>query len=212
MTDDRPFVYACPVIDKSGEEIPVKLIEDKDGGRSYINKNTGKPVKVREWAILGDVVYGADAEIATWVNAQMGGGLVELLFIGLGILKPGTNYEDVSIDTLPNLLAGGAYYFNEIIGEDFSDIQVAVAATDDMMGAPGVVRRMLDYPFGQRGHRRITLFIHSDNERAIRQAKKIGCKLEGKQREAGPGGSDILMFGLLARECPFWTRDEQEAA
>lgn len=208
---NEPFVYACPVLDKAGKEIPIKTIEDGDGKRAYIVKETGSPIKVREWVILDDVVYGADAEVATWINMQMGDGPVEQLFIGIGVLKPGTNYEDVNIDTIPELLAGGAYFFNENIGDDFSDIHATVAATDDLIGAPDVIRRVLDYPFNQRGHRRLTVFIHDSNERAIRQAKKIGCKMEGKQREAGPGGSDILMFGLLARECPFWTR-EQEAA
>jgi hypothetical protein len=50
---------------------------------------------------------------------------------------------------------------------------------------------------------RISCTISEDNARALLFARRMGCKLEGRFREAGPKGEDYLSFGLLARECHY---------
>lgn len=158
----------------------------------------------RTWIIQDGLVYGAEAEVAVWINARLGGGSVQQLFVAIGILKDGTPPESVTTETLPNLLAAGAYYFNHQSDDDVSDICVSVAADDAATGRPDVIRSILSYPFKQLGVRRISAEIDLSNDRAVRQAQKLGFKLEGRKRRMAAGGGDVGIFGLLPDECPLW--------
>ena len=158
----------------------------------------------RTWVVDGRLVYGADAEVATWVNMRLGGGAVQTLFIAIGVLKDGIAPRDVSAETLPDQLGAGAYFFNHQAEDDYSDLSVSVAADDITTATPDIFQQILNYPFGQLGCRRISAEIDLSNERAVRQAQKLGFKLEGRKRRMAPKGGDVGVFGLLHDECPFW--------
>lgn len=59
----------------------------------------------------------------------------------------------------------------------------------------------LRYPFEQLGCSRITVRVASDNLRSQRFVTKLGFTLEGRLRETLPGPLDVLVFGMLRREC-----------
>lgn len=176
-----------------------------------------EPVRVpqsdgREWVVWDRVVYGADPEVATWVQVRFGAEVVKIPAVALGVLAVGVDPATLNEATLPEALIAGAYFW----GVNGRDVWVTVTADDIEAGNPEVVRRILHYPFGPIGaggldRTRISAEIALDNDRAVRQARKLGFRLEGTKRAAGPDGGDIGYFGLLRDECPFWTR-KQEAA
>ena len=62
--------------------------------------------------------------------------------------------------------------------------------------------RAMAYPFLQLGNKRITAVIAEHNEDSLRFTRKFGGWVEeGRMREAGPFGQDMLLFGMLRRDC-----------
>lgn len=59
------------------------------------------------------------------------------------------------------------------------------------------------FPFVQCGHARVTATVPADNREACRLAAMLGFRREGVMREAGTGGEDFIVYGLLRRECRF---------
>lgn len=62
---------------------------------------------------------------------------------------------------------------------------------------------VMAYPFVQCGFNRITCIISALNEPSLRYTRHFGWTQEGVFREAGPLGEDMILFGMLRRECPF---------
>lgn len=156
----------------------------------------------RTWVINGGLLYGADAEVATWVNQRLGGGAVTTLFVAIGGLRPGVTPDQVTAETLPQLLCAGAYFFNHHDGDssDYSDLEWAVAIDDQSVLSRDVVRKVLDFPFAQLKVRRLSAEIDLANAKAVDQAKSLGFRLEGRKRRKAPGGGDVGIFGLLPEE------------
>lgn len=157
----------------------------------------------RIWVIDQGLIYGADAEVLTWINAGLGETTTAQLGVAIGVLQEGTAPASVDEMSLPHLLVAGVFFFNHQTG-DVSDICVTVAANDIAAARPAVFRKVLDYPFRQLAVRRITAEIDLSNERSVRQAQKLGFRMEGRKRQMGAGGGDVGVFGLLPAECPFW--------
>lgn len=157
----------------------------------------------RRWMVHDRVLYGADPEVATWVQVRLGSELVETQYVALGILKSGIDPATMSPETLPTSLSGGTYFWGWRRPPQPTDIWVAVAIDDNDGVDLQVVKRILTYPFLVEKIDRISAEIALDNDRAVRQAKKLGFRLEGEKRGTGFG-----YFGLLRSECPFWTRGE----
>lgn len=63
--------------------------------------------------------------------------------------------------------------------------------------------RCFAYPFVQRGYNRITGLVPESNKEALRFDLHLGFKPEGRCREAAPDGGDIIVLGMLRRECRF---------
>ncbi len=155
------------------------------------------------WLIIDDVLYGADAEMAEWVQRRLGGALVEVPFIALGALDG-------------NKLIAGAYFWDHHDHrtglDDVSDIYMAVAADDWKAARPHILRRLFEYPFGDLKCRRLSVEVDMSNERAVKQVQQLGFKLEGTKRRKGKGGGDVGQFGLLPEECPIWMAGQEKAA
>lgn len=165
------------------------------------------------------VLYNMHAEVGCWVQERLGGGLVEVPFYALGIIYEGHNGDEIIRRAKagePVKLAAGAYFFNHqdhVNGDtDVSDIMAAVACESLEAARPDVIRRILDFPFGQLQCRRISFEIEEGNERAIRQVEKLGAELEGVKKHMGSKGSDVMLFGLYRHRCPLWQPQMQEAA
>jgi RimJ/RimL family protein N-acetyltransferase len=61
------------------------------------------------------------------------------------------------------------------------------------------------YPFIQLGLSRLTGLVPSQNDQALRFDLHLGFQVEGRLREALPG-QDIVVLGMLRRECRFIPR------
>nr|WP_295467466.1 N-acetyltransferase [Mesorhizobium sp.] len=57
------------------------------------------------------------------------------------------------------------------------------------------------YPFVQCRFPRVSAIVAATNRLSLVFVQHYGFKPEGVLREAGPGGEDIRLFGMLRREC-----------
>lgn len=91
------------------------------------------------------------------------------------------------------------------------DIHTFAAVSGRWLTRP-FIRAVFEYPFLQLGVRRITGRTCIHNEPVNRFVKACGFTLEGVIREAWySDGSDMLVWGLLKRECRFlgdWSKNE----
>lgn len=90
----------------------------------------------------------------------------------------------------------------------FSDSDCMFHIASD--GQPGWLTRKfivqaLAYPFVQRRQRRLTCLVSERNLPSLQFTRHFGWKEEGRLRQAGPSGEDMLLFGMLAAECA-WLR------
>lgn len=72
----------------------------------------------------------------------------------------------------------------------------------------GFLKMMRAYWFDQLKLHRITGRIDCDNATPIKQCQRLGFVYEGTLREASKEGKDVLIYGLLARDCPSFTRNK----
>lgn len=61
--------------------------------------------------------------------------------------------------------------------------------------------RCMAYPFIQLGLARISCLVSASNYASLRYTQHFGWKREGIMREAGLHGEDLILFGMLSREC-----------
>lgn len=59
------------------------------------------------------------------------------------------------------------------------------------------------YVFVQCKFPRCTATVFENNEPSIRIVQKFGFKEEGRLRESGRNGEDLVVFGMLRRECKY---------
>jgi RimJ/RimL family protein N-acetyltransferase len=89
------------------------------------------------------------------------------------------------------LIAGAVFYNYRNV-----DIELAFAADSPRWATRNNINRILYYPFFQLNCKRITTLQNPDNLRCIKSSEGLGFVYEGALREAGNGGSDILIYGL----------------
>ncbi|MHB0999341.1 MAG: GNAT family N-acetyltransferase [Armatimonadota bacterium] len=104
---------------------------------------------------------------------------------------------------------------NELIGEislhnidyriGIADFTIAIGNKDYWGKGYGTdaTSCLMKYAFEQLNLQRVTLYVHTFNERAIKVYEKCGFKLEGRMRKAHYMDgvySDVLMMGLLREE------------
>ncbi|MBJ6722444.1 GNAT family N-acetyltransferase [Bacillus sp. PR5] len=67
------------------------------------------------------------------------------------------------------------------------------------------MRMVFAYPFDQLRFKRITSFVSENNLASARFCAHMGFREEGRLREAGLHGEDVVVYGLLRRECRWLT-------
>jgi hypothetical protein len=141
--------------------------------------------------------------ITTWLSKRvMAGELFEVLGVGVGIVKPGVADRIVKPDEVIEL-AAAAYFFEQHTRGGMSDISICAAADDMTAVTPEMIKAILLVPFGEMGMRRITAFIDGRNLPAILMMQRFGFVCEGAKRAMRDDGGEVLMFGLLEKECPY---------
>ncbi len=61
--------------------------------------------------------------------------------------------------------------------------------------------KVFAYPFIQLYYPRINSFVSVNNPEAVKFNRDFGWTEEGRLREAGEHGEDLIVFGMLRREC-----------
>lgn len=64
-----------------------------------------------------------------------------------------------------------------------------------------LIIRVFAYPFIQLDYPRLNSFVSVNNADAIRFNEHFGFQREGILREAGEKGEDLIVYGMLRREC-----------
>ncbi|MFB0692959.1 GNAT family N-acetyltransferase [Agrobacterium pusense] len=64
-----------------------------------------------------------------------------------------------------------------------------------------LIIKVFAYPFIQLGYPRLNSFVSVNNADAIRFNEHFGFQREGIMREAGEHGEDLIVYGMLRREC-----------
>jgi RimJ/RimL family protein N-acetyltransferase len=86
----------------------------------------------------------------------------------------------------------------------YGNAEIAMAADNPLWATRGTMARLLDWPFGQLGCRRLTTITEAGNERALRLNRALGFREEGVIRSAYGPGSDAILMGLLRDDLPTW--------
>lgn len=63
------------------------------------------------------------------------------------------------------------------------------------------ILKIFAYPFIQLLYPRINAFVSCENADSINFCEAFGWQREGLLREAGDNGEDVIIFGMLRREC-----------
>lgn len=65
------------------------------------------------------------------------------------------------------------------------------------------------YPFQELGVRRVTGLVARKNKKARQLNEDLGFTLEGKLREAMENGDDMMLYGMLRKECR-WLKESTD--
>ena len=146
-----------------------------------------------------DGVWGgpsAQAPVATWMQARLGGDIVDVPFRAFGFVNDKGD------------LIGGAYFYNHHKSGGRSDITVAVAFEPEIAENPiafrAAIRGVLSFPFIDLGLRRVSAEIEATNVASIDLAHRCGFVEEGRKPFAGREGADVVIMGLYRDACPFF--------
>lgn len=136
------------------------------------------------------LVYGNDLFVSEWVRKRLN-----------GIVDDFGHCCAIGVANNDEIIAGVVY--NEY--RPGMDIQLSTAA---IPGSNWLTKKNLvaffEFPFLQLRLPRVTSFVPSKNDTAIKFNNKLGFVLEGKMRKALVD-DDLLMFGMLKEECRWIT-------
>lgn len=89
------------------------------------------------------------------------------------------------------------------------DVDITIAADSPAWCRRDILAALFGYPFRQLHCRRVTVQIEKPNRRARRLAEGLGFTYEGKLRRGAANGNDVMIYGMLRKECR-WMEDEDE--
>jgi L-amino acid N-acyltransferase YncA len=70
--------------------------------------------------------------------------------------------------------------------------------------------RSMAYPFIQCNFARLTALVSTLNQPSISFVQRFGFTAEGRIREGGAQGEDLIVFGMLKRECMWLSREQRD--
>jgi|LSQX01.1.fsa_nt_gb hypothetical protein len=109
-------------------------------------------------------------------------------------------------DSLGRLIAASVVY------DGFSEADCNMHIASDNSGL-WLTRSLLvaafSYPFIQCGFNRVTGLVPENNKEALKFDLNLGFKVEGLCREAMPDGSNLVILGMLRRECRFIPKENR---
>lgn len=128
---------------------------------------------------------------------------VELIACWLANQVPGfvvgsTPYTAIGLRNGGDALIAAVVYDNFTAGVNV-DTHIAIAHRHAI--TPHFLGEIFRYPFLQLGVRRITGRVAASNQASQRLCDRFGFTREGLMRQAMPDGGDMVLFGMLARDC-----------
>lgn len=135
------------------------------------------------WAIVDGVLYGADDEVARWVDSRCGND------------KPGLAYKALGVVARGNIVAGIIFHGFQ---ED-RDVTATVAIDGAGLELRSGIKRCLEWAFVALAVPRISAEIDMRNKRSRRLAEGVGFRLEGVKRGASRR-SGICVYGMLKED------------
>lgn len=137
------------------------------------------------------LVYGQDAEVASWVSQRL----------KIGPYTPGL-YRAIGV-THNGRLIGGIVYNNFYLNakEKPLSVEMAIATIDKRWCTKHNLRELFSYPFTQLEVGRVQATCHRKAKRVRATLKRLGFSFEGICREAHPHGGDAALYSLLKHEC-----------
>ncbi|MCA1490094.1 GNAT family N-acetyltransferase [Ensifer sp. NBAIM29] len=131
------------------------------------------------------VVYEPEEEMIAWAESRI----------------PGCKFRD---DAKAIGIRSDKSFHGVVVFDAFTTTGCWVSVASDG-GRQWITReyiiRVFAYPFIQLGYPRLNSFVSINNADAIRFNESFGFTREGVMRQAGHEGEDIIMFGMLRREC-----------
>lgn len=177
--------------------------------------------------VLDGVLYGADADVASWVGEQLNFGTLLIPMQAIGIVAadvpngPAPDTEDLRHKLICGVVYWGVNRGLNGIDPDtkerftWNKVACSVACTDIEACRPEMIARLIDYAFADADCDLITAEISMSNGRAIRQAEKLGFRRVGIMESVRPGG-EIAFLTLRRDQCEIWQKykpvTEQRAA
>jgi RimJ/RimL family protein N-acetyltransferase len=91
--------------------------------------------------------------------------------------------------------------FCGVVYNHYSGTDIAMhVAGEGQWATPAVLRAFFFYPFVQLKCQRVTALVGLKNARCLTLVERLGFVPEGRMREGLPG-DDLMIFGMLRREC-----------
>lgn len=129
------------------------------------------------------MIFDDNERVAAWCEQQIEH------FSGWGSDPKCIGYE------LDGEIRGGVVYTNYTRANVFASIALTAPMTKRFLHA------IFWCPFEQFGVRHISCAIEESNLKSINLCSRLGFSLEGRLRESAINGEDVLMMGMLKREC-----------
>lgn len=129
-------------------------------------------------------VYGDDERLLPWAEERIPFGSFRDDAHAIGYEKDGRLVAVVVFDTFSTT---GCFVHLASEGRKWMSRDFAAVA--------------MAYPFIQCGFPRVTCIVSTNNAMSVRFTRLCGWVQEGVMRGAGNEGEDILIFGMLRREC-----------
>lgn len=134
---------------------------------------------------MKEIVYDDAGELVAWAQNRIAGGSFRDDAKAIGLADDGKLRGVVVYD---NFTTTGCW------------ISVASDMSRRWITREFIIHAMA-YPFLQLGYPRINAFVSCRNAMSISFCEGFGWTREGILREAGHDGEDLIVFGMLRREC-----------
>lgn len=90
------------------------------------------------------------------------------------------------------------------------NIMIAVCGTSPRWAQRGPLSEMFTALYNELDKTRITCMVSESNDRSLRLTRGLGFREEGRLRQAGSNGEDMILFGMLKEECEYLLPQEPD--